>query len=101
MGLLWVFMGMSRLYSFFGGIGEMVGGLLLVVPRFTTLGALISGAMMTNVLLLNLAYDVPRKIYSIHLVLMCVFLLLPDLRRIVDFFLLNRKLPAFTAGAPV
>ena len=90
MGLLWTFMGMSRAYSLFAGIAEMLGGLLLIVPRFTTLGALVTLAAMSNVLMLNLAYDVPRKIYSIHLVLMCLFLLLPDVRRLIDFFILNR-----------
>jgi uncharacterized membrane protein YphA (DoxX/SURF4 family) len=91
MGLLWTFMGMSRAYSLFAGIAEMAGGLLLIVPRFTTLGALVTFAVMSNVLMLNFCYDVPRKIYSIHLVLMSLFLLLPDLRRLLDFFVLNRK----------
>jgi len=89
-GLLWTMMGMSRAYTFFGGVGEMAGGLLLLVPRFTALGALVTGAVMTNVLMLNFCYDVPRKIYSIHLLAFCLFLLLPDMRRIADFFLLNR-----------
>jgi uncharacterized membrane protein YphA (DoxX/SURF4 family) len=91
MGLLWTFMGMSRAYSLFAGIAEMLGGLLLIVPRFTTLGALVTFAVMSNVWMLNFCYDVPRKIYSTHLVLMSLFLLLPDLRRLLDFFLLNRK----------
>ena len=91
MGLLWAMMGMSRSYSFFGGVGEMAGGLLLLVPRAATLGALLTGAVMTNVLMLNFGYDVPRKIYSIHLIAFCLFLLIPDMRRIADFFLLNRK----------
>jgi uncharacterized membrane protein YphA (DoxX/SURF4 family) len=91
MGLLWTFMGMSRAYSLFAGITEMLGGLLLIVPRFTTLGALVTLAAMSNVSMLNFCYDVPRKIYSIHLVLMSLFLLLPDVRRLIDFFLLNRK----------
>jgi uncharacterized membrane protein YphA (DoxX/SURF4 family) len=91
MGLLWTFMGMSRAYSLFAGIAEMLGGLLLIVPRFTTLGALVTFAVMSNVLMLNLCYDVPRKIYSIHLVLMSLFLLLPDVRRLIDFFVLNRR----------
>ncbi|MGA2903421.1 MAG: hypothetical protein ABSD98_06300 [Candidatus Korobacteraceae bacterium] len=90
MGLLWAFMGMSRAYSFLGGVGEMTGGLLLLVPSLTTLGALITLGMMGNVLMLNFCYDVPRKIYSIHLVLFCLFLLLPDMRRLADLFLFNR-----------
>ncbi len=91
MGLLWTMMGTSHAYSFFGGVGEMLGGLLLLIPRFTALGALITGAVMTNVLMLNFGYDVPRKIYSIHLIAFCLFLLMPDMRRIGEFFLLNRK----------
>jgi uncharacterized membrane protein YphA (DoxX/SURF4 family) len=97
MGLLWTFMGMSAAYSLFGGIAETLGGLLLVVPAFTTLGALVTFAVMSNVLMLNFCYDVPRKIYAAHLVLMSLFLLLPDVRRLIDFFLLNRK----TEPAPV
>ena len=90
MGMLWTFMGVSALYSFFGGLGETVGGVLLMIPRFTTLGALVSGAMMTNVLMLNLGYDVPRKIFSMHLVLMCLFLLIPDFRRLSNVLVFNR-----------
>ena len=81
MGLLWNFMGYSRVYSFFGGAGEMLGGILLIVPRFSTLGALVSFAVLSNVLMLNFCYDVPRKILTTHLVLIAIFLVLPDLKR--------------------
>ncbi len=77
MGFLWTFMGFSRGYSFFAGAAEMLGGLLLVVPQFTTLGSLISLGVFSNVLMLNMFYDVPRKIYTIHLVLICLFLVFP------------------------
>ena len=90
MGLLWNFMGTSALYSLFGGLGETLGGVLLFVPRLTCLGSLISFAMVSNVLALNMGYDVPRKIYSIHLLLMCLFLLLPDLRRLANVLVFNR-----------
>jgi len=90
MGMLWTFMGASQPYSFFGGLGETAGGLLLILPGLTTLGALLSLIMMTNVLMLNLFYDVPRKIFSIHLVLMCLFLLIPDFRRLLNVLVLNR-----------
>jgi uncharacterized membrane protein YphA (DoxX/SURF4 family) len=91
MGLLWAFMGMSRPYSLFTGIAEMLGGLLLIVPRFTTLGALVTFGVMSNVWMLNFCYDVPRKIFSTHLVLMSLFLLLPEVRRLIDFLILNRR----------
>ncbi len=90
MGMLWTFMGASQAYSFFGGFGETLGGLLIVIPPLATLGAVVSLLMMTNVLMLNLGYDVPRKIFSIHLVLMCLFLLIPEIRRLTNVFILNR-----------
>jgi len=95
-GLLWAFMQYSRPYSFFGGLGEVAGGILLVVPGLTTLGALITLAMVSNVSMLNFFYDVPRKILCIHLLMMCLFLLWPDLRRLFGFFVLHRseQLPA-------
>ena len=88
--LMWTFMGMSRAYSLFGGLGELLGAVLLIIPEMTTLGALVTAAVMTNVLMLNLGYDVPRKIYSIHLIALCIFLMIPDIRRMLDFFVLNR-----------
>ena len=65
--------------------------MLLVVPRLTLLGALVSAAAMANVLMLNLGYDVPVKIFTINLVLMSVLLLLPDVRRLADVFVLDRE----------
>ena len=98
--LMWTFMGMSRAYSLFGGLGEMLGALLLLVPSMVTLGALITAAVMTNVFVMNMAYDIPRKIYCIHLIAMCFFLILPDLRRLLDFFVLNRP-AALTKPLPL
>lgn len=90
MGLLWTFMGYSTGYTVFGGLAEMLGGLLLFFRRTLTLGALVVAAVMTNVVMLNFCYDVPVKLYSSHLLLMAVFLLLPDLRRLAHVLVLNR-----------
>ena len=88
--LLWTFMGTSRSYSAFGGATELLAGMLLVVPRLATLGGLISAAVMANVLMLNLGYDVSVKLGSIHLVLMAILIVLPDGVQLVDFFARNR-----------
>jgi uncharacterized membrane protein YphA (DoxX/SURF4 family) len=90
MGLLWTFMGVSTPYTVFAGAMEVLGGALLFFRRTTTLGALVTVAVMTNVVMLNLCYDVPVKQYSIHLLAMAVFLLLPDLRRLANVLVLNR-----------
>jgi hypothetical protein len=91
MGLLWTSTGASRGYSIFAGCVQMFGGILLFVPRLTTLGALVGLAVFSNIFVLTVCYDVPVKLYSLHLLLVCVFLVLPDARRLVDFFLLNRS----------
>jgi uncharacterized membrane protein YphA (DoxX/SURF4 family) len=89
-GLLWNFMGYSTAYTFFGGATEVLGGLLLLFRRTTTLGALVSAAVMFNVALMNFCYDVPVKLLSSNMVLMSIFLLLPDLQRLGDLLILNR-----------
>jgi hypothetical protein len=91
MGLVWDFMGASTAYTMFTGMAEMLGGFLLAFRRTTLLGALVSFGAMANVLMLNLCYDVPVKLFSAHLLLMAVFLMLPDLKRLADLFLLNRR----------
>lgn len=91
MGLVWNFMGASTPYTVFTGAAEMLGGFLLAVRRTTALGALVSIGVMSNVVMLNFSYDVPVKLYSSHLLAMAAFLLLPDLKRLADLFILNRR----------
>jgi uncharacterized membrane protein YphA (DoxX/SURF4 family) len=91
MGLLWTFMGASRGYNAFAGGAEMLAGLLLFVPGLTALGALLAIAVMSNVFMLNMCYDVPVKLFSFHLLLMAVFLAIPDVRRLINLFVLRRK----------
>lgn len=96
MRMLWTFMGSSPAYETFTGLAELLGGLLLLVPRTTLLGALVCVADMTMVFMLNLCYDVPVKIMSFHYLMMAILLVAPDLRRLADMFLFNRG----TAPAP-
>jgi hypothetical protein len=83
-------MSSSYPYRVFAGLAEVIGGLLLLSRRTTTLGALIVFAAMSNVLAMNLAYDVSVKVLAGHLVLMSIILLVPELRRLGPVFLLNR-----------
>ncbi len=88
--ILWASMGSAPAYEIFTGCAELAGGLLLIVPRTATLGALISLADMIQVFTLNMTYDVPVKLFSFHLILLSCFLLAPDVPRLVRFLLLNR-----------
>jgi hypothetical protein len=90
MGLVWTFMGASWGYNIFTGAAEMIGGLLLTVRRTTLLGALVSFAALSDIVALNFFYDVHVKLFSSHLLAMAVFLILPDVRRLIDTLVLGR-----------
>jgi uncharacterized membrane protein YphA (DoxX/SURF4 family) len=90
MGLLWTFVGASRGFEIITGCAEILGGVLLILPRTTLLGALVCFGDLLMIFTLNMCYDVPVKLYSFHLLLMSVFLLAPDARRLADLFIFNR-----------
>jgi hypothetical protein len=90
MRLSWLFIGYSAPYQFFSGLMEVMAGLLLLYRRTATLGVLIAAAAFMNVAILNLSYDIPVKIFSIQLVVCCLFLLANEMERILCFFVYNR-----------
>ena len=59
---------LPRSYEIFAGCAETLGGILLLTPRTTTLGALVCLADMIQVFMLNMTYDVPVKLFSFHLI---------------------------------
>jgi uncharacterized membrane protein YphA (DoxX/SURF4 family) len=93
-GILWNSTGASPAYEMFAGMAELLGGVLLIFPRTTTLGALVCLADMTQVWMLNMTYDVPVKQFSFHLALLSVFLLAPQASRLMNFFVRGRAVEA-------
>jgi uncharacterized membrane protein YphA (DoxX/SURF4 family) len=91
MRMLWIFVGSSPLYESLTGCAELLGGVLLLVPRTTLLGALVCAADMAMVVTLNFCYDVHVKLYSMHLLFLALLLLAPDLPRLADLVLWNRR----------
>ncbi|MGC2696496.1 MAG: DoxX family protein [Candidatus Angelobacter sp.] len=100
-GVLWSSVGASPAYEVFTGSAELLAGILLIFPRTATLGALVALADMIQVFTLNMTYDVPVKLFSFHLILFSLFLLAPEMRRLVTFFftdsstLPSEKVPLF------
>ena len=93
MRLSWMFIGYSSPYQVFSGIMEIIAGLLLLYRRTATMGILFATCVFINVALLNLSYDIPVKIFSLSLVMICFFLLANESRRIICFFVLNKPAP--------
>lgn len=93
MHLLWTFMGASMAYTIFAGLAETAAATLLLFRRTSLLGALIAAGVLLNIVMLNFCYDVPVKLYATNLLLMALFLLLPDIARLANVFILNRTAP--------
>lgn len=66
MRLCWMYMGYSGPYQMFAGMVEVVAGLLLLYRRTVTLGLLIGLGVFSNVMTMNLSYDIPVKGYSME-----------------------------------
>jgi uncharacterized membrane protein YphA (DoxX/SURF4 family) len=102
MGVLWSFMGQSPAYTWFAGAAEVLGAVLLLWRRTYVVGALISIAVMTNVVLLNFCYDVPVKLFSTQLLVMLLVVVAPQARRLGATLLGYRseELPPRVRGTP-
>ena len=93
MGVLWASIGASPAYEIFVGCAEMMGGILLILPRTTMLGSLICLADAAEIFTLNMTYDVPVKLLSLHMILLSLILVAPDSRRLINLFFLGRAVP--------
>ncbi|MEC5144033.1 hypothetical protein [Chitinophaga sp. 212800010-3] len=100
MGLAWTYMGQSTGYNIFTGLAEAGAGCLLLFYRSRLLGALATMAVMGNVVAMNFFYDIPVKLFSSHLFLIALFITLPDIRRLTNFFVLNKPVPAGNSWHP-
>lgn len=89
--VLWTAIGSSPAYEIFTGCIEVLGGLLLLLPRTTLLGALISLAAAVQIFALNMTFDIGLKLISFHLIVLALVLLAPQWQRLLDVFVLNRS----------
>ena len=96
----WLFIGYSTPYQFFSGAMETVAGLLLLNRRTVTAGLFAATGAFLNVVMINLSYDVPVKLYSSHLLFGCLFLLALDAPRLLRFLVLNKPISGTTAYDP-
>lgn len=100
MRLMWSFMGYSKAYSFFIGGGEVLAGFLVLFRKTTLLGALLSIAILSNVVIMNFCYDVPVKLFASHLLFLSFFIAAPDAKRLYTFFVQNQTVPAAAIQPP-
>ncbi|WP_299115276.1 hypothetical protein [uncultured Winogradskyella sp.] len=100
MGLAWTFLGFSKGYNIFMGIAELLA-VLLLFRRTLTFGLVITLMTTLNVMAVNYFYDVPVKMVSTHLVIMTLFLLSRDIKKLCLFFFTNIKTKLSVIERPV
>lgn len=89
-GAYWTLMGISPAYVVFAGLTEVTAGMLLVFNRTKILGAVVAMGVLTNVVATNYGFNLGVKLFSLHLLAMTVFLLVPHVRAFTDFFVRHR-----------
>lgn len=90
MGLAWNYMGYSKGFGMFAGLMEILGGILLMFRKTSTLGAFVVIGVMVQVAMMNMMFDIPVKLFSIHLILMAVVIFITDLQRFIAVFIKNK-----------
>jgi len=100
MGLAWTYMGYSKEFGMFAGIMEITGGLLVLYRKTSTLGAFIIIGVMTQVAMMNLMFDIPVKIFSIHLILIAGIIFITDIKRFSSVFIKNKTAESYAYYHP-
>jgi uncharacterized membrane protein YphA (DoxX/SURF4 family) len=88
--LYWSTMGISRSYSMFLGISELVAAVLLLFRRSRLAGALLSFSIMVNVVAVNFSFNIDVKIYSCFLLLLSIAVAWPDAGRLFRFLFVQK-----------
>lgn len=101
MGLAWTYMGFSEAYNMYTGMLEVLGGLLLIWRRTTTLGALLVAGVMSHIVVMNFTYDIPVKLFSLHLLAIALILAATDRRRLYRLFFSNQSTASIMEYNPV
>ncbi len=94
--MLWGSMAASTPYTVITGMIEVASGILLLFRRTRPAGAMLAIVALTQIVLLNLFYDVPVKLLSLELLLTAVALTTPSWPA-----LLRIILPRSTSGGPL
>ncbi|MEV0857274.1 DoxX family protein [Nocardia fluminea] len=83
MAVLWAQSSLSEPYEMALGVAEVAAALLLILPVTAGLGSVLAVIVALQVLLMNLAFDVPVKLFALQLFLYAGLLAAPDIVRIV------------------
>jgi hypothetical protein len=100
--LYWSTMGSSYSYNIFMGLMEVIPALLLLFKKTRILGLFILSGVLINVVFVNFSFDISVKLFSSFLLFINLLLLAPSIKKIIQFFVLNKltALP-YLAGSEI
>ncbi len=84
--LLWALVGLYPAYESVCGVLEVIAGTLVLFRRTALAGALICIFIMSNVVLYNFFFGVTVKLFALNLLLVEIFIVLPDAKPLFAFF---------------
>ncbi len=84
--LYWSTMGSSYSFTVFGGIMEVIPAVLLLFRKTRILGAWIAFMVMIQVVMINFGFDITVKCFSLFLLMLSFYLILPSISPVFDFF---------------
>jgi hypothetical protein len=84
--LFWSTMGVSRAYSLFMGMMEVIPAILLLFRRTTLLGSILAVGVLLHVVAINFSFDISVKVFSFFLLLLSLAVLSPYLKSLLVLF---------------
>ncbi|HEX6428170.1 MAG TPA: hypothetical protein VF008_10810 [Niastella sp.] len=102
--LFWSTMGTSYMYSVSTGIIEILAGLLILFKRTRIAGFCVAMAVVINIFLINIGFDISVKVFTSFLLMVLVLNLYPALKIVYAFFIQHKQAqlsPALHHGIPV
>ncbi|MFZ4106494.1 hypothetical protein [Flavobacterium sp.] len=89
--LYWSTLGTSHFYSISMGIIEVFTAILLLIKRTRIVGLLFSIGIFVNIILINFGFDISVKTFSVFLLLATLFSVYPNLKKLINFLVFQRK----------
>ena len=91
--LYWSSIGTSRMYNLFTGSIEVLAAVLLFFKRTRMLAALLTIALLAQVVIINFSFDISVKLFSFFLFFLSLYVLSPYCQRLYYFLFSKKEVP--------
>jgi hypothetical protein len=99
--LYWSSMGTSHCYNVFLGSLETLASIFILIKRTRLVGLLMSLFIMINVVAVNFGFDISVKLFSLLLLFLNLYLLIPYIKNLYHFFFTQRSVTGKSNTAKV